>query len=474
MAELKLPPPPRPGLIKTLSGTAINSLTAPFNEDGIGDWQAAFTLLDTIETYFDSHFDLLERRFKKTSDRLRSKASEALAARGPGRTPFEKELRQFRVKIAGRISSLYDTWHSSKVVRLKGKVSFFIGVQTVLISALIFGMAPEWIPFVYTVQMAYSFPYRVYTFKKKAWHYFLFDLCYYVNLLNMVFIWFMPQSKFLFQSCYLLSHGPIASAVITWRNSLVFHDAEKIMSLFIHFYPPFVFTVIRHYYPHAEERFPALVGLDTLSPWKALLLSGFIYTVWQGLYWKFIVIDRGAKISAGKRTTSFSYMLNDKRGIIGRMLRNIPPAYKEPSFMGGQLVYSLLTELPAVFLMYNSRRWSAVFLMIIFSVATWNGGGYYIEVFGRKFERELEALRKELAEASAAASNVSGSPGPSSPPSEAESQLTSPVIVASDIGFSPVNVPSDVKGEGEGEVETLDLSELHDERQVAQELKKDQ
>jgi hypothetical protein len=72
--------------------------------------------------------------------------------------------------------------------------------------------------------MAYSFPYRVYTFKKKAWHYFLFglpsslylcrlptnlipDLCYYVNLLNLVFIWFMPHSKFLFQSCYLLSHG---------------------------------------------------------------------------------------------------------------------------------------------------------------------------------------------------------------------------------------------------------------------------
>lgn len=319
--------------------------------------------------------------------------------------------------------------------------------------------------------MAYSFPYRVYTFKKKAWHYFLFDLCYYVNLLNIIFIWFMPHSKFLFQSCYLLSHGPIASAVITWRNSLVFHDAEKIMSLFIHFYPPFVFTVIRHWYPDAGERFPAVKDLDHLQPWKALLVSGFIYTVWQCLYWKFIIVDRGAKISAGKRTTSFSYMLNDKRGIIGRALRHVPPAYKEFSFMAGQLVYSLLTELPALFLMYNSRTWSAIFLMFIFSVATWNGGGYYIEVFGRKFERELEGLRKELAEASAQASNASSSPGPSSPPSEAESQADSPVIIASDLGFSPINVPVDVKG---GEVETLNLNELHEERHIAQELKKDQ
>jgi len=138
--------------------------------------------------------------------------------------------------------------------------------------------------------------------------------------------------------------------------------------------------------------------------------------------------------------------------------------------MAGQLIYSLLTELPALLLLYNSRRWSGVFLMIIFSVATWNGGGYYIEVFGRKFERELDKLRKELAEASAAASNASSSPGPSSPPSEADSSQTSPMLVASDIGFSPISVPHDVKGE----VETLNLSELHEERQVALDLKKDQ
>jgi len=69
--------------------------------------------------------------------------------------------------------------------------------------------------------------------------------------------------------------------------------------------------------------------------------------------------------------------------------------------MGGQLLYSTLTELPAVFLLYDSPFWSNVFLLFIFSVSVWNGGGFYIEVFGRKFEKELEALRKELAEATA-------------------------------------------------------------------------
>lgn len=39
--------------------------------------------------------------------------------------------------------------------------------------------------------------------------------------------------------------GSLASAVITWRNSLVFHDSDKVTSLYIHIYPPLVFTIIR-------------------------------------------------------------------------------------------------------------------------------------------------------------------------------------------------------------------------------------
>jgi hypothetical protein len=82
-------------------------------------------------------------------------------------------------------------------------------------------------------------------YKKRGWHYFLFDLCYYVTILNLVYFWLLPQSQWLFVACYTLSHGSLASAVITWRNSLVFHDLDKVTSLFIHIYAPFTFTVIR-------------------------------------------------------------------------------------------------------------------------------------------------------------------------------------------------------------------------------------
>lgn len=140
---------------------------------------------------------------------------------------------------------------------------------------------------------AYLLPYRAYSYKKLAWHYFLFDLCYYVTILNFVYIWVFPGSPTLLVACYCLSQGSLASAVITWRNSLVFHDQDKVTSLFVHIYGPFSFTVIRyvfllwgsahftncfcrHYYPDAEQRFPALRELPHLNPLHALAISGGI------------------------------------------------------------------------------------------------------------------------------------------------------------------------------------------------------
>ena len=86
-------------------------------------------------------------------------------------------------------------------------MSFFVGVMSILYTSLLLGLAPEWLHVLYTVQTLYFLPTRWYQYKQKAWHYFLFDLCYYVNVLCLLYIWVFPDSKLLWHSCYLLSHG---------------------------------------------------------------------------------------------------------------------------------------------------------------------------------------------------------------------------------------------------------------------------
>ena len=49
----------------------------------------------------------------------------------------------FAHQVSTRMTSLTASWHSAKVVRTRDKISFFGGVMSLLISALLFGMAPQ-------------------------------------------------------------------------------------------------------------------------------------------------------------------------------------------------------------------------------------------------------------------------------------------------------------------------------------------
>jgi hypothetical protein len=101
------------------------------------------------------------------------------------------------------------------------------------------GRWPHMLPLVYTIQALFLITLRFFIYKRKSWHYFgkvrieifgcnvcilVYDLCYFVNVLTLLYLWVFPSSKILFTVCYTLSHGPLAFAIVLWRNSLVFHS----------------------------------------------------------------------------------------------------------------------------------------------------------------------------------------------------------------------------------------------------------
>ena len=50
-------------------------------------------------------------------------------------------------------------------------------------------------------------------------------------------------------------------------------------------------------------------------------------------------------------------------------------------------MFTIVTEIPPVYFLYDSPKLSVAFLFFIFAVSVWNGGRFYVEVFGRKFEK---------------------------------------------------------------------------------------
>ncbi|CAD0094093.1 unnamed protein product [Aureobasidium vineae] len=288
-----------------------------------------------------------QQKLRMSSITAKDKMVEEWRRRVP--TPDE-QLEKYKRRMRDNVDRLGKRWNDAKAVTLREKISFITGVLNIFISGYLIGAYPEYFHIWYTAQLAYFMPIRYYKYHKIGYHYFLADLCYFVNLLMLLTMWFFPNSKRLFISTYCLAMGNNAVAIAMWRNSLVFHSLDKLQ----------------------KEKFPAIYSIKHSSPSSPehYTLGGMIiwatvpYACWQLSYHFMITVRRKDKIAA--------------------------------AFMLIQYMYALITMVPCP--LWFWYRWaSATFLLVVFTWATYNGATFYIDVFGRRMEKEFEALKKEVA-----------------------------------------------------------------------------
>jgi hypothetical protein len=127
------------------------------------------------------------------------------------------------------------------------------------------------------------------------------------------------------------------------------------------------------------------------------LWSSVPYAIWQLSYHFLITVRRRDKIAAG-RPTSFTWLRKSySKKWIGRLVLSLPQSLQEPAYMLIQYLYALLTMVPCP--LWFWYRWaSATFLMAVFTWSVYNGATYYIDVFGKRFQNELEKMKKEVAQ----------------------------------------------------------------------------
>ncbi|KAI5261088.1 hypothetical protein E4T47_09526 [Aureobasidium subglaciale] len=344
-----------------------------------------------------------QQKLRLSSITAKDKMVEEWRRRVP--TPDE-QLDKYKRRMRDNVDRLGKRWNDAKAVTLREKLSFITGVLNIFISGYLIGAYPEYFHIWYTVQLIYFMPMRYYKYHQIGYHYFLADLCYFVNLLMLLTMWFFPGSKRLFISTYCLAMGNNAVAIAMWRNSLVFHSLDKVTSLFIHIMPCATLHCLVHLIPKElqKEKFPAIYSIKyspSTSP-EHYTLGGMIvwatvpYACWQLSYHLLITVRRKDKIAAG-RPTSFTWLRKSyAKNPLGKFVLSLPNALQGPAFMLIQYGYALITMTPCP--LWFWYRWaSAGFLMVVFTWATYNGATFYIDVFGRRMEKEFEALKKEVA-----------------------------------------------------------------------------
>ncbi|GFP59809.1 hypothetical protein ACSS6W_009607 [Trichoderma asperelloides] len=376
------------------------------------------TVLDLLDNFaLPQQLEKLQRgisaqtdKVRRSRDAFKSKtqlARDRMVEEWRRRVPSaDEQLERYRKRMRDRVEKLGKQWNNTKAISLREKISFICGVMNIFASGYLIGGYPEWFHIWYTAQLLYFMPIRIFTYKRRGYHYFLADLCYFVNVLLSLSLWVFPQSKRLFMAAYCLAYGNNAVAIIMWRNSLVFHSFDKVTSLFIHIMPCATLHCVVHLYPPAEQlmRFPAIYAIKYSAPgsptayanvFSMLAWSTIPYAIWQLSYYFFITVRRREKIAAG-RPTSFTWLRKSyAKTWIGKLVLARPVALQEPMFMMIQYFYAVLTILPCP-LWFLSRWASAAFLLVVFSWSIYNGATFYIDVFGKRFQKELEAMRADV------------------------------------------------------------------------------
>ena len=230
--------PPSPGI---MSRNASFSNSSSYQED----WEVfpplerltVFDLLDNLalpqrlekwQNTLTAQTEKVRRqreKLKSSSLNAKERVVEEWRRRLP---PPDEQLEKYRRRMRDSVDRLGSRWNDTKAVTVREKVAFIAGVLNIFISGYLIGAHPESFYCWFTAQFFYFMPIRYYTYHKRGYHYFLADLCYFVNLLLLLTVWVAPQSKRLFISTYCLAYGNNAVAIAMWRNSMVFHSLDKV------------------------------------------------------------------------------------------------------------------------------------------------------------------------------------------------------------------------------------------------------
>lgn len=281
-------------------------------------------------------------------------------------------------------------------LRAKDKISFLLGVMTLLLTEYVLIKYPTYLYLLYTVILVPLITWRFFSYHQHKHHYFMLDFCYFDNLLLMIWLYVYPQNLKLFKLVFALSTGPLLMAVIAWSNSLVFHDVDRLTSLFIHIYPPLVLYAERWHNPH-NFVYIAKEEIAWSSPLESVAVPMLFYIAWQLAYLiKTEVMDRRRMDTDADIVTSARWLTVHKPHAVYKWLRSKGVTlHQNLLLILFQLAYTLLMLLPTVVFYYLEFA-NQLILLLVLMFACWNGANYYFEIFSERYRQRL--INKEKPE----------------------------------------------------------------------------
>jgi hypothetical protein len=323
---------------------------------------------------------------------------------------------------------LRETEAEPKYVKFFDKVAFTVGVLNMGVCQYFLLNRPDLFPTWYSLIIPVILGSRYFYFRGSGLQYFMIDFCYFTIFCSMVNLLLVHNSPLFFKVCFICCTGPLTLAIPVWRNSFVFHDYDKIVSVYIHILPSMLYYTMRH----RNTRMGFLTGsaggdvchpdnCDDLHLFDYLLALG-LYMFWQMLYLvKTEFLDKEKLDRNPALQTSLRWLAKDTKNAMARtflkFFRTLGVFGKEEEydsrtlktkavFVVAQLLFTIVAFLPTP-LMYYFPNFHLLYILLIITSSVFNGASFYIEVFSKRYNSQIQKIEEMHQLALAASSAIS-------------------------------------------------------------------
>jgi len=332
----------------------------------------------------------LKKQYTKLKEATATRTQQLMRKKKSFEQRKKEQTEYVQQALLDKKRQLEEKIHAPPFLRTSDKVAFTVGVIVLCITEFILIKSPQLMHYWYTALFFPLLAARYYFYHKVKYHYFLLDFCYYVQLFLLVYVHFMDVNPAFFQVLFSACNGPLAVGIVMWRNSLVFHDLDKLTSVFIHMFPPLV-TFSMRWFPVNGDLSRVCMDKDCkMSSYYAFFLTMAFYSVWQIIYiLKTELIDKHKLDNDKEIMTSARWMTEVKPHPIYKFLLQIGMNFQPYILLAGvQFIYTILTLLPII-LVFENFELHVAYLLILFVTCVWNGASFYFEVFTETYSKRL-------------------------------------------------------------------------------------
>jgi len=173
-------------------------------------------------TAADDEFQEFLTASEQDSNNSNNNTSKEQSKRKRLRRMAHEQRKKLETKIKARRKKFKQLMSEPKVVLTRDKLSFVCGVLTIMVIEPVLLVAPQRMGELYTTLLIPLLLARYVIYKSDLYHYFMYDFCYYAQVLMLLQMYKYPNNIELRKVMFSVANGPLCIAIVMGETASSF------------------------------------------------------------------------------------------------------------------------------------------------------------------------------------------------------------------------------------------------------------